>query len=429
MTTLEWSRITDLLEAIAAEPEQKWALLTPEPAHIRREVDRLLAAHQALEKARSAEGSGRLLARRYQLQEMLGTGGSGEAWLCLDLQEGSRVVVKVARYWEWFRADLKRRFQAEVDVLRTLRHPCIIQVLDSGETQEGAPFLVMPYVDGLTLRQLIDIGPLDPDAAASILEQLGAAIGAAHRAHVSHRDIKPENVMVQTQEDGSSRVFLIDFGIALFGDLEQQSGTTTRFFGTTQYMAPEQLLGKPLPSSDLYALALVAYEMLCGQSLFTAETPVGLYEQQRRLKQSQMQAHLATGVRSLLLKALNPDPGKRPSDAAAFSTKLAEEIRKPGSRVPSRRTILGIGLGSAAVALPGATWLNHQYGPPSAAEKLVTYKAGQNLANVGWHVAGRIDANVVVFDQVDGHIIGTSLPAPPKASTYSRFPNACEGWR
>ena len=254
MTAQEWSHVTDLLEAIAAEPGLERALLAPEPACIRGEVARLLTAHRHLETIRPAPASGRILAERYQLKELLGTGGSGEAWLCRDRQTGGSVVVKVARYWEWFRADLKRRFLTEVDVLRTLKHPGIIQVLDAGETEEGAPFLVMPFIDGLALRALIEIGPLNPEAAASILAQLGEAVGAAHRLHVTHRDIKPENVMVRSRPDGGSDVFLIDFGIALFGDMETQGGTTTRFFGTTRYMAPEQLLGKPVPASDIYAM-------------------------------------------------------------------------------------------------------------------------------------------------------------------------------
>ncbi len=409
MTALDWSRITDLFEALVAEPQRKPALLEPEPAHIRQEVFRLLAAHEALETARPEAGSGRILCGRYQTQTLLGTGGSGEAWLCRDGQSGDLVVMKVARHWEWFRADLKQRFQAEVEILRAFQHPGVIRVLDSGETEEGAPFLVMPFIDGFTLRALLDIGPLNPEPAASILEQLGEAIAAAHQANVTHRDIKPENIMLQAHADGSSRVFLIDFGIALFADLEQQCGTTTRFFGTTQYMAPEQLLGKPVSASDTYALALVAYEMLCGESLLKADTPVGLYAEARQLKESRMDTRLAGSVRRRLLEALNPNPEKRPADAAAFSRKLAAEIRHPGRRLPLRRSVLKIGLASAVAVVPGAAWLNHEYGPPQASEKIVTYRAGQTFEQVGWRKAGRVDENVVVFDQFSGNVVGNSL--------------------
>ncbi|MBV8894866.1 MAG: serine/threonine protein kinase [Acidobacteriaceae bacterium] len=409
MTALDWSRVTDLFEALIAEPERKPALLEPEPAHIRQEVSRLVAAHEALERARPEAGSGRILRGRYQTQTLLGTGGSGEAWLCRDRESGDLVVMKVARHWEWFRADLKQRFQAEVEILRAFQHPGVIRVLDSGETEEGAPFLVMPFIDGLTLRALLDIGPLNPESAASILEQLGEAIAAAHQANVTHRDIKPENIMVQAHAEGSSRVFLIDFGIALFADLQQQCGTTTRFFGTTQYMAPEQLLGKPVPASDIYALALVAYEMLCGQSLLKADTPVGLYAEARQLKASRMDTRLAGSVRHLLLDALNPTPEKRPGNAAAFSRKLAAEIRHPVRRLPLRRSVLKIALAPAVAAVSGAAWLNHEYGPPEPAEKTVTYKAGQTFEQAGWSKAGHVDENVLVFDPLSGNVVGNSL--------------------
>ncbi len=421
MTTLDWSRVTDLFEALVAEPQRKPALLEREPAHIRQEVERLLAAHDALKNGQPDAPPSRILRGRYQFQGLLGTGGSGEAWLCQDRQSGDLVVVKVARHWEWFRADLKHRFQAEVDVLRALQHPGVIRMLDSGETEEGAPFLVMPFIDGLTLRALLEIGPLNPESAASILEQLGEAIAAAHEANVTHRDIKPENIMVQTHAEGSSRVFLIDFGIALFADLEQQCGTTTRFFGTTQYMAPEQLLGKPVPASDTYALALVAYEMLCGESLLKADTPVGLYAEARQLKASRMDTRLAGSVRALLLKALHPNPEKRPANVAAFSAKLAAEIRQPGLRLPSRRSVLGIGLGSAALAVPAAVWLDYYYGPPNAAEKRVTYKAGQTFEGAGWKRVGRIDENVTVFDQASGNVTGNSLTSAKQGGYFFPF--------
>jgi tRNA A-37 threonylcarbamoyl transferase component Bud32 len=409
LTALDWSRVTDLFDALLAEPDLKPALLGPEPVHIREEVTRLLAAPEALERDLPGERPTRILRGRYQLQSLLGAGGSGEAWLCHDRQSGDLVVVKVARHWEWFRADLKHRFQAEVEILRALQHPGVIRMLDSGETEEGAPFLVMPFIDGLTLRALLEVGPLNPESAAGILEQLGEAIAAAHKANVTHRDIKPENIMVQARADGSSRVFLIDFGIALFADLEQQCGTTTRFFGTTQYMAPEQLLGKPAPASDTYALALVAYEMLSGHSLLKAETPVALYEEARHLKESRMDARLPGSVRVLLLEALHPDPEKRPVNTALFAAKLAAEIRQPGLRLPSRRNAIGIVVGSVALAVPGAAWLKREYGEPDTAEKTVSYKAGQTLEAVGWGKVGNVDRDTVVFDPASGKVAGRSL--------------------
>jgi len=144
------------------------------------------------------------------------------------------------------------------------------------------------------------------------------AVAFAHAHGVVHRDLKPENVLVETRGQ-DPRVFLIDFGIALFGESEQHSSTTTRFFGTTQYMAPEQLLGQPGPASDLYAFALLVYEMAAGKPLFEAATPAALYELQRKLAESDFDLAISGALRSLLWLALRPDPKRRPRDAVGVA--------------------------------------------------------------------------------------------------------------
>lgn len=425
MTPQQWSSVTDLLNELIEQPSTRPVVLAAQPEEICNELERLLLANEALGHVPPAAGPKRVIRQRYELKNLLGAGGSGDAWLGQDLQTGDLVVLKLARNWDWFRADLRRRFLSEIEILQSVDHAGIIRILDSGETEQGAPFLVMPFINGPTLRSLLDIGSLNSAAASSIVEQLGAAVAAAHACNVTHRDIKPENVMLQSRPNGSYHLFLIDFGIALFSDLEREAGATTRFFGTTRYMAPEQLLGQPVCASDTYALALVAYEMLSDAPLFQAETPVALYNEEKQLKESRMSVKVPPSVRRLLLEALRPDPAKRPADLRAFTRKLAAEIRQPGVRLPSRRQVLRVGLTMSTAAVGAAAWWLQDHAPPTAVERTIRYQAGQTFAAVGWKKVGHIDEDITLFDQY-GNIIGNSLVSEKGGGYYFPFPKRVE---
>lgn len=404
MTRAEWEHITEVFGEVLASPDSSDQILAREPEEVSREVRCLLATHQSLEagapdsfgELRPRHQSGSLLAGRYQLEHLLGAGGSGEAWLSRDLNEESRqVVVKVPHTWDWFRNDLKRRFLAESDALRLISHPSIVTILDSGETEDGAPFLVMPYIDAQPLRLLLETGQLPAQIVATITESLGSAIEAAHASDVVHRDLKPENVLIEMR-DREPRVFLIDFGIALLGELEpQHSSTTTRFFGTTQYMAPEQLLGHPIAASDIYALALLVYEMAAGKPLFEAATPAALYERQRKLSEQDFDGAISGSLRSLLWTALRPDPRRRPRDAREFGRQVAAALRNPQrSSLPSRRAVLA----GAFAAAPAAGWVGWMYRPAFEGEKKLDYQGGQTFRDLGWKTLGVIDLDLVEMD-------------------------------
>jgi len=192
------------------------------------------------------------------LQHELGRGGFGTAYLATDDQLLSRrVVVKIMHSappgsWE------RRKFRDEIEALARLNHPGIVSVLDSGETEEGQPFLVMEYIDGVSLRSLLPPRGFALDRAAEIVRQAGAALQAAHRHGVCHRDLKPENILIQTLTDGELRVKLIDFGIAKVERAEAQADSGNHIAGTFAYMAPEGLAGRPSPSNHIYSLAVVA---------------------------------------------------------------------------------------------------------------------------------------------------------------------------
>ncbi len=416
VTSTEWERVTALFHQVLAEPDRVAAQLAAEPPPVRAEVERLLASHRELQVRSERFGShraGQVLARRYRLERLLGAGGSGEAWLSTDLRGGAWVVVKVPHSWEWFRQDLKRRFALESETLRRLAHPSIVAILDAGESENGAPFLVMPYIDGQPLRALLEFGPPPGDLAARIVESLGQAIACAHASGVVHRDIKPENVMI----DGSgaeARVFLIDFGIAQFSELEQHSSTTTRYFGTTQYMAPEQLLGRPSLASDLYAFALVVYELETGQPLFTASPPAALYEQQRRLRESALSRVASPRLRRLLLAGLHPDPRRRPGDAARYALDLAGAVRNPGRILVPRRALLAGGI----AILPAAGWLAWRNRPAPDSERHVRYQGGQTFSEIGWKQWGQVDTNIVEMNRARDGIVGNRIVSRRQGGYY-----------
>jgi hypothetical protein len=175
-------------------------------------------------------------------------------------------------------------------------------------------------------------------------------------------------------------------------------------------MAPEQLLGKPVMASDVYALALIGYEMWTGKALLKADTPVALYEEQRHLRESRLDGaggeRMPAGVRAALWEGLHVNPAKRPP-VEQFAAKLAREIRNPGRQIwlPSRRELFA----GAAVAVPAAAWLIYQNRPLSEAERTVVYQAGQTFDALGWKKAGRIDLDVTVTAPDGSRILGNRL--------------------
>lgn len=433
MTSAEWGRINELFHQVLADWKAGEELLAVETPEIRAEVERMVSAHEALEgkSVGAAPRCDHILAGRYRLERLLGSGGSGEAWLSADLDRHCRrVVVKVPHHWAWFRADLKRRFEEEAALLRRVAHPAIVSVLDAGETEEGAPFLVMPYIAGEPLRTVLDRGPLPPDMAAAIAEQLGSAVQAAHEGHVIHRDIKPENVIVHGGA-GGTRISLIDFGIAMFSEANEHSSTTTRFFGTTQYMAPEQLLAQPVSESDIYAMALLIFEMATGQPLFPAMTPAALYEAQRKLGEKDLSG-VPGGLRRVLMRALHPNPRKRPANAAQFGRDAAERLLHPGPTwMPTRRAVVT----GAAIAAGAGAWGVWSYRPVLATERRVDYAGGQTFRAVGWSSYGRIDSDQVQMNAEHTAYIGNRVLSRQQGGYWYPLPAAVQrrafenGWR
>ncbi len=212
----------------------------------------------------------KILSDRYMLVKSLGEGGMADVYLAIDTILNREVAIKILRGELSSDPVTLVRFQREANAASKLNHPNVVDVYDVGEF-EGRHYIVMEYIRGRTLKQLISQrGALDKKEAVDIMIQLTSAVQHAHENHIIHRDIKPQNVLVK--DDGTVKI--TDFGIALAHDAVQLTQSDA-VLGSAHYLAPETTRGEPATNQiDIYALGIVFYELLCGSVPFQGENPV-----------------------------------------------------------------------------------------------------------------------------------------------------------
>ncbi|MFN8222843.1 MAG: Stk1 family PASTA domain-containing Ser/Thr kinase [Gaiellales bacterium] len=212
---------------------------------------------------------GTVFAGRYRLERKLGSGGMADVWLAEDQELGRKVAVKILHERYANDAQFVERFRREATHAASLSHPNIVSIFDRGEAG-GSYYIVMEYVEGRTLKELIVTrGACPIPVAISYVRQVLAGLRFAHRAGIVHRDVKPHNVIV----DSEGHVKVMDFGIARAGTSEMTE--VGSIIGTAQYLSPEQARGAPVDeSSDLYSTGVLLYELMTGRVPFTGETPV-----------------------------------------------------------------------------------------------------------------------------------------------------------
>ncbi|MEB2322960.1 MAG: protein kinase, partial [Sorangiineae bacterium] len=223
---------------------------------------------------------GQMLGGRYLVRRVIGEGGMGVVYEA-DQRMGShlrKVAIKTLLPELSHDHTLVSRFYRECGTVSQLEHPNTIRFYDFGETPDGALYIAMEYVDGVALTDVLGRGPMPVPRALDILRQVCGALEEAHGLGIVHRDLKPDNIILTERAGDPDFVKLLDFGIATrtgpAGDRQTKLTQQGTVLGTPPYMSPEQLAGEPLDGrSDLYSLAVIAYEMLTGQLPFVADSP------------------------------------------------------------------------------------------------------------------------------------------------------------
>jgi serine/threonine-protein kinase len=264
---------------------------------------------------------------RYRVVAKIGGGGMADVWLAEDAHLQRRVALKVLHRRFAQDREFVMRFQREAESAAGLQHPNIVSVFDRGEF-DGTYYIAMQYVEGPTLKQLIDSG-ITVEQGVAVIRQVLQAAGYAHRQGIVHRDLKPQNVIV----DPEGKAVVTDFGIARAGVSEiTQTGSV---MGTPHYLSPEQAQGFDVTAvSDIYSIGVMLYEALTGRVPFEGESAVAVaMKQVSQMPQrpSSIQPGVSPALDAVVMRALEKDPGQRFQSADAFIAALDQAMREPGS--------------------------------------------------------------------------------------------------
>jgi len=269
---------------------------------------------------------------RYLVEKELGHGGIGAVYLARDLRLHHKpVVIKILLQASLQDPYVVKKFRQEVEALARIDHPGVVSVLGAGELADGKPYIGMQYVNGVTLRSQIPSEGMDFERASSIIKQVGAALDDVHEKGIFHRDLKPENIMLQALKGGTELVKIVDFGIAKVKDSVVAPSTVNKApIGTVLYMSPEQLRGEKVAAvSDIYSMALIAYEMVTGRRPFNPTSGPQLLEMHRagvRVKPIDLRSSLSTEAQAIILRALSFEPKDRYQSACEFGDTLARAL-------------------------------------------------------------------------------------------------------
>jgi eukaryotic-like serine/threonine-protein kinase len=306
---------------------------------------------------------GRTLNHRYRVEDKIGEGGFGAVFRGTQIATGREVALKILHPHNVGDETIVARFRREAEACSKLRDPHTVTTYDFDETPDGILYLVMELLRGRSLHQVQKSeGPLPHRRVMNILEQVAASLAEAHANGIVHRDMKPENVFIETR-DGKDHVKVLDFGIAKVVSDDRHIPALTAIgqtLGTLEFMSPEQLRGQKLDGrSDIYALGMMAYEMLTGSLPFASvKSPIDVINfhlQQEPLAPSKLNAKtpIPAAVDAIILRMVAKDRDKRFADANALRDEIARAERArdeiPG-RVEAYRVIALV----AAVALVAA---------------------------------------------------------------------------
>jgi eukaryotic-like serine/threonine-protein kinase len=334
MTPERWQKIDDLFHAVlACDPAERSDFLRNQCAGdepLRHEIESLLSSHEQtdlfietpagdvaaelLHKNKAVFEAGAQI-ENYRMIRHLGSGGMGEVYLAEDIRLKRHVALKLLPTHFTLNPDRVRRFEREARAASALNHPNIVTIYEFGRSN-SAPFIASEFVDGKTLRQLINEKPFTLNETLNVSLQVADALSGAHAAGIVHRDIKPENIMIR--RDGYVKI--LDFGLAKLterADSGMETPTLLQSYpglvmGTVQYMSPEQARGNKIDGrTDIWSLGVVLYELLSGHVPFSGETP----------------SHVMVSVMEDQIPPLG-DVGKMPAELSRIVTKSLRKIKK-----------------------------------------------------------------------------------------------------
>lgn len=402
------------------------------------------------------------LGDRYDVGQVIGRGGMAEVYEGTDRRLNRRVAIKVLR------PDLARdpmfqeRFRREAQSAAGLNHPNIVAIYDTGEdligdgpTQVSVPYIVMEFVDGVTLRHMLNNGPrILPERALEVIAGVLAALDYAHRHGIVHRDIKPANIMINT--NGDSKV--MDFGIArAMSDAATSVTATSAVMGTAQYLSPEQARGELVDArSDIYSSGCVLYELLTGVTPFNGDSPVAIAYQhvnEPPKPPSSLDNSIPSSLDSITLGALAKSPSNRYQTAAEMRSDVERSIagmpivsrqNHATQAIPFNAPTTAIPIvdgfpGTVAVAAPKKTnnrarWFFTGFATVLAASLI--FLLGDNLFNTGPETVAVPNVKSQTVEEATlaltdvGLVVGTQTPQAddnaPKGTIIGQDPAAGE---
>ncbi len=349
----------------------------------------------------------RLLAGRYQVGALIGRGGMSDVHVGTDSRLGRRVAIKLLK--PALASDPKFRllFREEAQKAARMAHPTIVRVFDAGEetvteangVETQVPFIVMEYVDGRLLKDIIADGPLDPKEAVRIISGVLTALEYSHRALLVHRDIKPGNIMV-TQ---NGQVKVMDFGIArAVSDNSATVADTSAVLGTAQYFSPEQARGETVDArTDLYSTGVVLFELLTGRPPFRGDRAAAVAYQhisEAAVAPSSINPMVSPALDAVVLHALSKDKFERFQTAAEFRSDLeaAADGEIPTLRLPAANDFNSTLFGINPNATAGSEAALRQLSAPDDERAVRT----QNRPPVAWIWVGIAAVAVILFGVV-----------------------------
>jgi predicted Ser/Thr protein kinase len=294
------------------------------------------------------------LNQRYELGDVIGSGGMGAVHRATDTRLGRTVAVKVLRSDQGGDEVARARMRSEANLAASIHHPGVAQVFDFEEddaSAAGSSYIVMQYVEGRSLSELLkERGAMPPDQVMSVVQQVAEGLQAAHDAGIVHRDLKPANIMLTP----AGRTVLVDFGIAQAATSEPLTDTGS-LVGTTDYISPEQVRGRSAtPQSDLYSLGVVAFHCLTGTSPFRRDTHIATAMAHLHDELPPFAVDVPDAVQGLIVAMTSKDPADRPGTAADVA-----------------RAAAAIGA-AGAIDLPGTFEMPRPTPRPAVAERATT---------------------------------------------------------